>query len=382
MNTSFFDFIKYFKQNFGWEKEMMMKKLLKIGSLVMVVITVLVAVIALRTYHFAGEFKTIKPHYDGNCLRIDGLPGPEDITIDPKTGIAFISAGDMRTYRAGLPSQGDIYSFDFKTKGAIPKKITVGFDREFHPHGISFYRDPNSGKEYLYAVNHTVKNPQNGHFIEIFEYINGILTHLETISNPLMFSPNDVLAVGPRSFYISNDHGTPHGSKARLFENFVPLKRSYILYYDGQEMRLIEKDIAVVNGLALSADSTTLYAAATLGKAIHAYDRDIASGNIVPSFDINLGTMPDNIELDSAGNIYAATRPKMLTSQGHNKDINVRSPSQVLKITIKRKGDYTFEEIYLNDGKEISSATVAAPFKGGMLLGQAKANHILICTER
>lgn len=357
-----------------------MKKMLMI-SLVVALIVVLVVALVVRTYYFAGEFMAIKPHYDGTCIRLDGLRGPEDITIDPKTGIAFISAGDMRMYRAGLPSQGDIYAFDFSAKGAVPKKLTAGFEKEFHPHGISLYRDPGTEKLYLLVVNHAVKSPKDGHFVEIFEYVNGLLVHRETISHPLMFAPNDVLAIGPRSFYVSNDHGTADHSKARLLENFVPLGRSYVLYYDGKEMRMAAKDITVANGLAMSADGKTFYVAATLGKAVHVYDRDAASGRLTQSFKINLGSMPDNIELDAAGNIYAATRPKMLTSKKHDKDINVLSPSQVKKVTIKGKDHYRVEEIYLNDGKEICSATVAAPFKGGMLLGQAKANHILICTD-
>ena len=77
-----------------------MKKLMKIGLIVVVVIVVLIGAFTVKTYYWAGEFKTIKPHYAGTCARVDGLPGPEDIDIDLQTGLAFISAGDMRTYRA------------------------------------------------------------------------------------------------------------------------------------------------------------------------------------------------------------------------------------------------------------------------------------------
>lgn len=338
--------------------------------------------IVLRTYYFFGEFHTIRAHYEGTCKRVDGLAGPEDINIDPQTGLAFISCGDMRTYRAGLSSRGDIYSLDWNTQGGVPQNLTKRFDREFHPHGISIYRDPGDGKLYLFAVNHTVKEPEDGHFVEIFEYVDGLLEHRQTVSHPLMFCPNDVLGVGPRSFYVSNDHGTPEGSLSRKVENLVPLKLSYVLYYDGKGMRMVAKHIAVSNGLCMTADGKTIYVAATLGKAVYAFNRDAATGELSPSFKIDLGFMPDNIELDAAGNIYAATRPKMITSKRHDKDINMLSPSQVMKVTIRGRGDYTVEEIFLDDGSGICSATVAAPFKGGMLIGQAKANHILICTDR
>jgi len=347
----------------------------KIIIAVLIIIIVLAAFVA-RTLISAGQFKTIRPHYEGTCTRVAGLPGPEDITIHPVTGIAFVSSDDRRATLAGKPVQGAIYALDRAAKGAIPRKLTAGFDRDFHPHGISLYLDDN-GKAFLSVINHA----KAGHFVEIFEYASGVLIHRESIAHPLMFSPNDLVAVGPHSFYVTNDHGFASRSW-QMLEDFIPLKRSFVLYYAGKEMRVAAKGIGFANGINISADGKTLYLAATLDKAIHVFSRDAASGVLTPSYDIDLGTGPDNIELDTSGNLYVACHPKMLALLAHAKDKAKISPSQILKITIKGKGNDKVDELYLNDGKEISASSVAAPFKGGFLVGQVFDDHILICIDK
>lgn len=329
-----------------------------------------------KTLYDAGQFKTIRQHYEGACIRVAGLPGPEDITIHPRTGIVFISSDDRRATRAGAPVQGAIYVLDLTEKGSAPKKLTAGFDKEFHPHGISLYLD-GAGKTFLFVINHT----KEGNFVEIFEYIGGALVHRESIEHPLMFSPNDLVAVGERSFYATNDHGFVSSSR-RMLEDFLPLKRSFVIYYDGKEMRVVAKGFGYANGISVSADGKILYLAPSLDKAIHVFTRDIASGSLSPAYDIDIGTGPDNIELDATGALYVACHPKMLDFLAHSKDKGKNSPSQILRITAKDKGDYKIDEIYLNDGKQISAASVATPFSGGFLVGQVFDDHILICNEK
>lgn len=346
-------------------------------AIIAVLIIIMVfAAFVVRTLIVAGQFKTIRPHYEGTCIRVAGLPGPEDITVHPRTGIALISSDDRRAMLAGKPVQGAIYAFDRSVKGAIPRKLTAGFNRDFHPHGLSLYLD-GSGKAFLFVINHA----KAGHFVEIFEYASGVLIHRESIAHPLMFSPNDLVAVGPRSFYVTNDHGFASRSW-RMLEDFIPLKRSFVLYYDGKETRVAAKGFGYANGINISADGKTLYLAATLDKAIHVFSRDAASGALTPAYDIDLGTGPDNIELDTSGNLYVACHPKMLDFFAHAKDKTKISPSQILKITSRGKGNDKVDEIYLNDGKEISAASVAAPFKGGFLVGQVFDDHILVCINK
>jgi arylesterase/paraoxonase len=156
----------------------------------------------------AGTFKDIHPHFEGTVTKINlaETAGPEDITIDPQSGIAFISADDRRT---NIQSPGSIAGaiFIMNLSDSLPglRNVTPANTGDFHPHGISLWTNPN-GKKFLFVVNHRQKNP--AHVIERFEWRNDSLIHLESIEDEnLMTSPNDVVAVGERTFYVTNDHG-------------------------------------------------------------------------------------------------------------------------------------------------------------------------------
>lgn len=192
---------------------MILKRIL----VVLAVILILIGIMAVRTLHLAGAFKTIKPHTGCERLVIGGMPGPEDITIHPKTGLAYISSDDRRARAAGRDVKGRVFVFDPKAEVPELRQLTLTEPQDFHPHGISLFIHAD-GRTLLFAVNHRAE----GSFVEIFEVAGDALLHRESISHPLMFSPNDVLAVGPRSFYVTNDHGsrTPRGQM--LEEPSVP----------------------------------------------------------------------------------------------------------------------------------------------------------------
>ena len=139
----------------------------------------------------AGLFKTIDPHFGGQCRQISGVVGPEDITIHPETGVAYISASDWRAATQGQPANGAIYAYDLNSQTPQLLNLTPGASADFHPHGISLYNAKN-GPDALFVINH-----QKGkHRIEIYDLKNGRLSHRKTISDPMLISPNDLVAVG------------------------------------------------------------------------------------------------------------------------------------------------------------------------------------------
>ena len=146
-------------------------------------------------------------------------------------------------------------------------------------------------------------------------------------------------------------------------------------------MTYAAKDIGQANGINMSADGKTIYVAATSEKAVRVFTREPVSGTLTPKFTIPLNGFPDNIEVDDTGNLYVASMPKGLTYMAHSRDADKRSPTQIVKVTLKEKGGYKIDELYVDDGFAINAATVAAPFRGGMLLGPSKdkRNHVLIC---
>jgi hypothetical protein len=71
---------------------------------VLVVVAIVVAVVAgwfVWLLNATGEFRTLTPHFDGTCTAVPGVVGAEDITIHPRTGIAYISSYDRRAVMAG-----------------------------------------------------------------------------------------------------------------------------------------------------------------------------------------------------------------------------------------------------------------------------------------
>jgi arylesterase/paraoxonase len=328
------------------------------------------------TVRHAGEFKTIKPRFSGQCEKISGAVGAEDITIHPQSGVAFISSNDRRALLAGEQTAGAIYAYDLKSETPALKNLTQDFAEPFHPHGISLYLGENSEAS-LFVVNHR----PDGEFIEIFDYQDSILVHRESIRGELMTSPNDVVAVGARRFYVTNDHGNV-SALGRTVEEYLQLERSYVLYYDGSDFQKVAEDIAYANGINVSHDGETIYVAACVGLKINVYARDATSGALKFKKEFPLGTGVDNIELDAEGNLWAAAHPQLLTFTRHAKDASKLSPSEILKISFITNGDYKIEQIYLNDGEEISGSSVGAVFGKKLLIGSVFEKHFLVCERQ
>jgi arylesterase/paraoxonase len=345
-------------------------KIIKIAAIIIVLVIVWRV---LDTIRHAGEFKKLKPHFNGQCKKISGATGAEDITIHPQTGVAFISANDRRAILAGEQTQGAIYSYDLKAESPALKNLTSAFNQKLHPHGISLYLGEN-GPTSLFVVNHR----PDGEFIEIFDYRASTLVHRESIRGELMTSPNDVVAVGPRSFYATNDHGNI-SALGKTVEEYLRLARSYVLYYDGNAFQKAAEDISYANGINTSHDGKTVYVAACLGLKINVYDRDMASGVLTLKEDIPLGTGVDNIELDAEGNLWVAAHPQLLTFTRHAKEASQISPSEILKINFMPNGDYKIDQIYLNAGQEISGSSAGAVFANKLLIGSVFEPHFLLC---
>src|SRR3546814_17096197 len=86
----------------------------------------------------------------------------------------------------------------------------------------------------LFAVNHRT----SGQSIEIFDIAaDGTLTLFKTVEDPLLISPNDVVAVGQEAFYAVNDHNTSNRS-TEMLGDLLLLRKGNIIYYDGASLRV------------------------------------------------------------------------------------------------------------------------------------------------
>ena len=320
-----------------------------------------------------GQFKTLEPHFAGDCSPVTGVAGPEDITIHPETGIAYISASDWRAVFQGKPAKGALYAYDLKSPTPELVRLSLNAGDDFHPHGISLYVG-HGGPDTLFVVNHE----DSRHRIEIYDLRDGQLIHRKSIADPMLISPNDIVAVGPDKFYVSNDHRYTTGMM-QVFEDYLRLKLSNVVYYDGTRFLEVAAGIGYANGINVSGDGKTLYLCAVTESALHIYNRDIASGKLKLRKKLDLGTGVDNIEIDSSGGLWIGAHPQLLKFVQHAQDPSKLSPSQVLHLIPQADGGYDINEIYLNRGEEISASSVAAVYKNRMLIGAVFDPKFLDC---
>jgi arylesterase/paraoxonase len=361
----------------------MLKKVLLVIGIVIGVIIVLLIAFAVRTLWFAGEFKSIQPHADYSVVQVT-CPGPEDVEIDVENDIAFISSSDRRAAMKGNESQGAIYGYPLSAEKPGLVNLTQDFDKSLHPHGISLYKSP-SGQTLLFVINMASDKPladtKAGSTVEIFQYEGGKLKHMETLSDPLISTPNDILGVGPRQFYFSNDSGATDRLGKQL-ELYLQLPISNVAYYDGKEFRKVAGNIACANGFAMSRDGKRVYVTSTVGKLIRVYDRDIDSGALTMVKDLNLDTGVDNINSDSDGNIWAGCIPKLLSYDINRRDATKFAPSQVLMIRPLPNDAFEVKEVFLSTGEDMSGSTCAASYKDRLFIGSAWDTKFLDCTRK
>lgn len=326
----------------------------------------------LQTVYVAGEFKSLEPQFSGTCEPIGGAAGSEDITIDPGTGMAFVSSFDRRALRAGEAVRGTIYGYDLNSPNPRLIDLIGDFPGEFHPHGISLYKD--GGHTRLFVVNHL----SDDHVIELFDYRQGKLHHQRTIRDDLLLSPNDLLAVGPESFYVTNDHGSTTAF-GKTLEDYLRLPRGNVVYFDGTQASVAAKRIRYANGIGSSGDGATVYVASTTGFRIRVYRCDRNTGELDFDHDVKLRTGVDNIEVDSRGSLLVGCHPKLLTFSKHGADPARLSPSQILRLTLRSQQEASVEEVFLDAGEGISGSSVAAVYGEIMLIGAVFGDHFLLC---
>ena len=103
------------------------------------------------------------------------------------------------------------------------------------------------------------------------------------------------------------------------------------MFYDGQEFTVAAADLAYANGINISRDGTVLYVAETVGEKIALFTRNTDTNELMFQQSLDMDSGIDNIELDSKGNLWIGSHPKLLTFTRHAKNAEKLSPSQVLK---------------------------------------------------
>jgi hypothetical protein len=84
---------------------------------------------------------------------VTGLVGTEDLTIHPRTGVAYLSSCDFRSVLAGRAAKCSLYAYDLNAPTARPVDLVPDAAPGFRPHGISLHV-ADDGTAILFAINH------------------------------------------------------------------------------------------------------------------------------------------------------------------------------------------------------------------------------------
>lgn len=336
-------------------------------------VVIVAAVFVLQLLHSAGQFKKLQPHFAGSCTVVPGIVGAEDITIHPRTGVAFITSADRRSFMGGGAARGAIYAYDLNLEAPQLRNLTPDADPDFLPHGQSLHVG-DDGRDVLYVINHA----GGRHTIEVYDLAGTQLSHRETLTDPLLVSPNDLVAVERDRLYVSNDHANPAGF-SRLLEDYLRRSISTVVYYDGERFVEAASGFRYPNGVNVSRDGKTLYLASTTGGSVFVFRIDPDSRALERSGVIEIGTGVDNIEVDPNGSLWIGAHPKLLTFVQHTGDATRFAPSQVIRIDDPDSDAPEVEEVLLSLGEDLSGSSVAAVRGNRLLVGSVMDDGLLDC---
>ena len=355
-----------------------LEKPLKWAGALVVMAFGIAGIAALRV---GGAFRSVEPAFAGSCSPITLGGSSEDIAIDRRRGIAYLSLLDRDSVQRGEQVLGTVMLLDLNRAEPAPRAAMVYDPESFRPHGLSLLAT-GSQPARLFVVSH---RPDGSHSVEIAEEgTAGGFFPKETIRNAAFVHPNAIAATGARQFYLTNDT-LDEGQWSLAKQALLNSGGSTLIYFDGEKARIEASDLNVPSGLALSPDGSRLYVTETLAHQLRIYRRDAASGALGLEESIDLGAAPANLGVDDDGVLWIAAYPKLLSLAAHLRDPRKRSPTQVLRFD-PRIGkpanggtDPRVTEIYANDGAEISAGSTAAPWRDEFLVGAPFDKKVLIC---
>ena len=333
-----------------------------------IIVIALAARVAWIVLPAAGSFADLEPAGLEGCEALTIAPGTEDVTIHPVSGLAYVSTAERRGGESGADG---IWAFDPLSPQISLRKVSDG-PPDFVPHGLSLLRRDNA-PDRLFAVNHP---RAGGHRVEIFEIAeDGGLIHIDSVSYSALSSPNDVLAVGPRSFYATNDRRYQTGILSTL-EAFLGLPLSSVSFFDGERGSIAADGLLYANGIALAPDGRTVYVAEFLGRRVNVYRRGGADGRLERTGRIPVHTGADNIEIGPQGDLWIGGHPDVFAFLDHAEDPDSIAPSVIIRVD-PETGTVSRELVSLNG--EINASSVGAVSRTHLIVGAVFDDRVLIC---
>ncbi len=344
---------------------------MKKGYILSFLVILLVGLYVFYIFASTGYFRKITPVLDGEVYASFDIPGVEDIAVSYEDKFLILSSDDRKSRKNGNPEQGGIYFLDLTRRDLVPRLISGSFGKTLYPHGISLFRIDSMNYR-LWVINHV----RGIHTIEVFRFGGQLLLHEKTITDESMLSPNDVAALSENTFYFTNDHRFLSGP-GRLAEDYLGLKVSNVMWYDGSAFKEVATGIAYANGLNYDVKRNLLFVASPRGFLVNVY-QPVTNGDLVFLESIPAGTGVDNIEFDENGNLLIGCHPNLLAFTAYAAGKKPYAPSEVIRISYDGDNDYDISTLWMDDGKIMSASAVAVMYRDKMFVGNVMDDHFVV----
>jgi hypothetical protein len=316
------------------------------------------------------------------CSVFENMPGTEDFdTLPAEDGstLFLISSDSRRPPQNPTQSKknGGIFFARWSGRGhALPEPYELprlNRDEEaFHPHGISSYLF--EGKPYVAVVNHM--NHPFTHAIEVFQIKENGLLFQKRYLNKRIRSPNDIIALSPHEFYVSNDHLLQ--TFAQYLEDILNLPTSGISHFRNDKWSHAAGNLRFANGLAASFTQDKFYATATRGKALHVYERNIETGTLTHQKRYPLASMPDNLLWENQTTLNLTGHLEPIAFLQHAFSESNISPWDMSRFHTETG---RLETVFSHDGSTFSAGSSALIKDGHLFAGTVFDAKFLTCAD-
>jgi arylesterase/paraoxonase len=342
-------------------------------------LVVLAGIFIFDQLRHGGQFHELTVTTLPECQALAMDASAEDIQIDRAHGVAYLSYLDRRGQIQGKPVLGTVMLVDLNAPKPRPRPALMADPPDFRPHGMSLYR-AGDGAMRLFVISHS---PLTGgsvrQEVHIFEQsATGAFSLVRTVRDPLIRKPNAIVAVGMDQFYLANDSGADNGWQ-RLQEMAFRRGLSTLAYFDGTRMRAADTGLQSASGIAASPDGTRIYVSETTGKRVRIYSRNAASGDLSLEELLEVGSAPDNLNVDERGRVWIAAHARSLALVRNFISEKNLAPSQILRFDPAATGAARLTQVYLNMGEAISGAAVGAVYNQSLLMGSITDRKLLRC---
>ncbi|KAI0232254.1 hypothetical protein LSAT2_017405 [Lamellibrachia satsuma] len=151
-------------------------------------------------------------------------------------------------------------------------------------------------------------------------------------------------------------------------------------FYDGTRGHILLAGISIPNSINTSPDGKYVYMSEMGGKRLNVYIRE-SDNSLTLTQVVPLGAAVGNINVDVvSGHLWVTVHRDVQSVLKHLQPPHTAlSPSQVLRLTLSEDSKVTdIAEVYYNDGRQISFASIAVRYRRYMLVGSV-FTKLLLC---